>query len=270
MFCEELSGISPVPIRYVVITPNKSDSDSYGRRIVKHYELEYITAGTGYCVTDGVSLPQTAHALNFRRPGMVTEGMGIYHGHYIEFDFNEHGDAPDLLNSMPNSFFLENFQEASDIFAAIFNDYFADSLTRLLSYKIQVLGLFELMIRDWYARTSLPGVHATAAADSIKQSVRYLQEHYAEPVTVTALAEQAGYSLFHYTRTFKRVMNESPIQFLNRIRIGRARQLLAETSLTASQVLEQCGFENYSYFYRVFHHSCGMTPKEYRVRHQKM
>lgn len=83
------------------------------------------------------------------------------------------------------------------------------------------------------------------------------------------LIAAAGRSHEHVCRTCKTITGYTPSEYVNRIRIGHAAQLLRGTEIPVEEVIESCGFENVSYFYRLFRKQMGGTPKAYRLANQR-
>lgn len=81
--------------------------------------------------------------------------------------------------------------------------------------------------------------------------------------------EAAGRSHEHVCRTCRSITGYTPSEFVNRIRISHAAQLLRGSEMSVQDVIESCGFENVSYFYRLFRNQMGGTPKAYRLAHQR-
>lgn len=81
--------------------------------------------------------------------------------------------------------------------------------------------------------------------------------------------EAAGRSHEHVCRTCKSATGYTPSEYVNRIRINHAAQLLRSSEMPVDDVIESCGFENVSYFYRLFRKQMGVTPKSYRHLNQK-
>ncbi|MGI5959355.1 MAG: helix-turn-helix domain-containing protein [Massiliimalia sp.] len=267
MFCDIFENFSPVALGFNAVRPNERDDESYGARVVECYELEFISHGTGKVIVDGKDVPACDHALHFRRPGMHVEGIGIYHSHYIEFDFNSRKDVIDELNEMPAFYMVEEYTEIEGIFHQLFQEYYEENVFQSLSYKIHVMRLFEIMINDWYYKTK-NAAFSVVVAENIHQSIQYMQEHLSQSITIKELAEVAGYSLYHYTRMFKEVTAQTPVQYLTRLRVNRSKRLLVETEMSIEEVLAFCGFNSYSYFFRVFKEHCGITPYQYREKHK--
>lgn len=78
----------------------------------------------------------------------------------------------------------------------------------------------------------------------------------------------AGRSPEHVCRQARRYLGLTPTQYVNRIRIQYAAMLLAGTDRGLPDVAADCGFENMSYFHRVFREQYGTTPRGYRMRHR--
>ena len=95
-------------------------------------------------------------------------------------------------------------------------------------------------------------------------SIRYISEHYDLPITVGQLAEMERYNVTYYNDWFKQQTGCSPNLYLRRIRIDRAKELLAETSFSVMEVAVMVGYSSNATFTRAFHSITGMTPKEYR------
>lgn len=79
----------------------------------------------------------------------------------------------------------------------------------------------------------------------------------------------AGRSQEHVCRQTRRHLGLSPTQYVNRVRIQHAAMLLAGTDRILSDVAADCGFENLSYFHRLFRDQYGTTPRSYRMRHRQ-
>lgn len=88
----------------------------------------------------------------------------------------------------------------------------------------------------------------------------------ATDLDLPALARQLGVSYTTFRRTFRQQTGVAPAHFLGEVRLNRARDLLASTELTVSEVASQTGFETVFYFSRVFKRKTGLSPSAYRRR----
>lgn len=98
----------------------------------------------------------------------------------------------------------------------------------------------------------------------VKQSLVYLHQHYASALSRHEIARAVGVSERYLSEIFKQEIGLSPWEVLNRFRIQRARELLKETDTSITEIAAQVGFDDPSYFGRVFNQQVGMSPKKYR------
>ena len=92
----------------------------------------------------------------------------------------------------------------------------------------------------------------------------YINEHFAEDLTLEEVASLAGFSKYHFSRLFKMYTDTSFYKFLNQKRIDHAKSLLADPSLTVLEVATQSGFASLSAFLRMFKQLNNRTPTEFR------
>jgi two-component system response regulator YesN len=94
--------------------------------------------------------------------------------------------------------------------------------------------------------------------------VRLIAERYRQPLTVEDIAKEV-YLSPNYTRTiFKEKTGETILDYLTKVRINRAADLLKDKSRKVREVAHAVGYENVSYFCSIFHKHRGQTPNEYR------
>lgn len=98
----------------------------------------------------------------------------------------------------------------------------------------------------------------------IDQCVTLMHEQYAQEWTIEQLAAQVHLSPSRFIHLFSQTHHMSPYRFLNRIRIGKAKEFLDNDHLTISEISHMVGFSNPQYFSRLFHREVGMPPSAYR------
>lgn len=104
----------------------------------------------------------------------------------------------------------------------------------------------------------------TPAEETIRRAVAHIHRHYAEPLSVQALAAAVNLSPYYFTRLFKRVMMTSPHLFLLNCRLDAAKKRLIYTRDKIDTIARQTGFQSSSYFVRAFHREMKMTPNDFR------
>jgi AraC family transcriptional regulator len=93
----------------------------------------------------------------------------------------------------------------------------------------------------------------------------YMLDHLGEDLSIALIASTIGYSANHFGREFKRATGLTPHQWLIRMRVEKAKQLLAQKSLALGMIADLCGFTDQSHFTKVFQRATGMTPAVWRL-----
>ena len=93
---------------------------------------------------------------------------------------------------------------------------------------------------------------------------RYLQEHLAEDVSLSVLAEEFHLSAQYISQLFKSEIGVNFLAYLTNIRMEQAKKLLLSSSLSIAEVSEQSGYADYRVFTKVFKKNEGITPSQYR------
>jgi AraC family transcriptional regulator len=101
-----------------------------------------------------------------------------------------------------------------------------------------------------------------------KRVTEFVEEHLAEEISLAALAELVGLSLYHFARAFTQSFGVPPHRYHMARRMDRARDLLQMPALSVTQIGIQIGFRETSSFTRAFRRFTGLTPTEYR-RHRE-
>jgi AraC-like DNA-binding protein len=99
---------------------------------------------------------------------------------------------------------------------------------------------------------------------AIEAMAARMRERPEERFAVRALARRLGVSLPHFSRLFRRVMGVGPREYQLRVRIDRARHLLAESDLSISQIAVSLGYGDLFAFSRQFAQHAGVSPTRYR------
>lgn len=92
----------------------------------------------------------------------------------------------------------------------------------------------------------------------------YLSQNFPSHVSLTQLSEKYHFSKSHIINAFRRAYGVTPMEYLNRCRLRRARLMLELTTDTAESIGLQCGFGDYSLFYKAFRAKTGVSPAAWR------
>ena len=105
--------------------------------------------------------------------------------------------------------------------------------------------------------------HMQNLKEDIYMIERYILDNYAKQITLTDMAEKFHMSSVYFCQYFKKKKGITYLQFLNQIRIEKAKELLEKREYTLEQVAEMVGINNSNYFGRLFKKVTGMTTGEY-------
>lgn len=108
---------------------------------------------------------------------------------------------------------------------------------------------------------------STVAGDvaRLARVVAYMEEHYAEPLRLEQLARLAHLSTNHLLRVFKQCYQTTPGEYLLRLRLAKACEMMRHSGLTLSEIAFTCGFGDSNYFSRVFRQRMGQPPRAWRA-----
>lgn len=145
-----------------------------------------------------------------------------------------------------------------------------DTLEKHFSYEqCEMLGsLIECYIRILLKEFPSSDVHLDFDP-LIENLKRYMEEHLEYDMDIATLAKNFHYNRKYLGRLFKQKTGMSFHEYVNYRRIERAKQLLQTTDNTITSISLRCGFNNISYFCRLFKKSTNLSPTEYRIHKQK-
>ena len=95
---------------------------------------------------------------------------------------------------------------------------------------------------------------------------KLMEENITNPISISDLAYLSGRSLSSFKRDFQTVYHTSPLKWIRNQRLDKAKKLLAETSLSVTDVCFSTGFENVAHFSKVFKLQVGLPPSEFRLQ----
>jgi AraC-like DNA-binding protein len=96
--------------------------------------------------------------------------------------------------------------------------------------------------------------------------LKYIESHYLENITLERIAKDLGFSKFYLSRIFSNKIGYQFKDYVNRLRIGKAQQLLGESHMSVTSIALDCGFESQRNFNRIFKEFTSLTPTEFRDR----
>jgi AraC-like DNA-binding protein len=113
-------------------------------------------------------------------------------------------------------------------------------------------------------RRPAPPAPLPATVLHLRRARDLMDRHFAEPIDLDVLAKEAGFSRYHFARSFRAAFGETPGVYLSRRRVERAKDLLRSVNLTVTEVCCLVGFSSLGSFSSRFTELVGMSPTAYR------
>lgn len=167
----------------------------------------------------------------------------------ITKDSNSYQSMLDILSKVWNLV----YSEASDYEIKVRNE---------LSTLFCILNRFQKNIKE----TIPPKMPNYLPEKRVQVLLNYIHTHYKDKITIEELAKTASISKTEVLRCFKAIMGRSPISYLNSYRLQRAAHLLINTEKNIQEIAEDCGFDDNSYFSKLFKKKYHVTPHGYRLQ----
>lgn len=150
------------------------------------------------------------------------------------------------------------------------NDPASALMIKCLVMKLIVLLLKELHVHtDAHAHQdfSLEKYEKSNIVDAI---VTFMNENYMQPISLARISENAYLSPVYISRVFKELMGEAPINYLIRVRLAKACELMQQVpDVSIRQVAAAVGYEDAYYFSKLFKKHYGVSPREYMQLEEK-
>ena len=191
-------------------------------------------------------------------------------------------DLEGLMDSLTQGIEMEGYPQGRERCAVLLqmqlrDSFGAASLERARTEKYAAESvLFHAGYRtaeDWLAavRALLVGLFSGSSEERLSETEamlnrinRYIQEHYAEEISLSRIAEVFNYNSSYLSRIYKQAMREGINEHIIRTRIEAACRLLRGSEISVSEIAAQCGFQTTKYFITVFKRLKGQTPKTWR------
>lgn len=133
-----------------------------------------------------------------------------------------------------------------------------------LLIRSRIFAIWDQMTHH-ACRTHRGKVEENRSSERLAPVVEYMKENYAYEITLSELAALIPMSEGQFCRVFKQTLKSSPMQYLMRYRILQSCRLLQDTDKKIGEIANLSGFNNTSYFNKVFLNIIGCTPKQYRA-----
>lgn len=238
---------------------------------LEDYQWSYCVEGEGIFNIDGQSYKISKGMAFFFRKGVPHSYKGITGKWKMNWVTFNGAQVESLMDYMEiGSSFIVTLDEESEIrqkYHQIFKTLIRGDYSKESMLKIS-LQLYELNV--YMQKNKEPNENPRKNRDYQRLSpiIQYMKRHYQEDITLEELAEQIGVTKYYLCRLFKETYDSKPFDYLNQIRIQKAKEYLAtQGQMKIKEIGEQVGYNDTSYFCYKFKAHEGCSPVEFRRKY---
>lgn len=235
---------------------------------LRDYDLWFVSAGRGRMLTDAGEL-------------VLTPGTGLWMRPGRRYEATHDPDAPLIVNFFHFTLLAQprGFTPPVEVIRTAYLDFVEAAMRRIRTLRAKpdpaaqasAETLFGALLSEIVRETTTCNADPAEAGldhhhrEMMQRLAAEIREHPGGARSVADLAKSAGYSVDHFSRVFEKITGQRPQECVIAARLARARQLLAETGLTISQIAEALGFRDVFFFSRQFTQRVGQTPSAFRA-----
>ena len=232
---------------------------SFGPKSRKHSWLIFVKNGEGVLKTGGGSYKFHEHCVFSTFPNQEFEYTFSGYSDIMWICFDEaFSILPNHLGLHPHSpvKYIEDFGKVEDAFDAMYSL----SRSNLQSDQYRILSHFYALFAILTEKTREVRIPDASYAD---YAIRYFENNYMNDIYITDLAKTLGIESSYLSKLFKKQVGCSPIEYLTKVRIDKAKQLLKFPPYSIKNVAKAVGFSDPLYFSKIFKHYTGLNPTEF-------
>ena len=271
----------------VILHDNFSQANSCKLGISGHYhemfELFFLHQGRVLITLDGSShylesdqliwiLPQTVHAISSITGQPFFYSTIQFHPSLFLQEDPDICKIPHYQYILNRSYSIENIVRKNTDEGKETLDLYQRLLSLLkerpFGYEIGVKGYLELMLFALLSNTQ-PPVPENFHRTQLEIVYDFIESNYMNNISIDTLAVLCNMSKFYFIRYFRKVTQQTPIEYVNAVRIRKACQLLSQEENKILDIALMVGIQDVSYFNRLFKKTLGITPTRYREQVQK-
>lgn len=283
MSCLELS-IPPLPVLVTVSKVKFPKSYQHYERIFSLYDIIFVRYGTLYMNEDGIPYEIGENQMLVLEPGKLhyghiacEEDTLIYYLHFQHHPARRlvHTEEIRWHSALPITTYRDLEPQEQFMYIPKFKELNTSQIWSLLDEMIELrnLSVLEqmlplqalfgqlLMMLQKMSKTS-HNHHSQQICDDI---IVYLNDHINKPFRLEEMSQKLNFSIDYLSKCLKKHTDLTPLQYLNRIRMLKARDLLEHSESSLREISSSVGISDMNYFFRLFRKHFGIPPAKYRA-----
>ena len=126
----------------------------------------------------------------------------------------------------------------------------------------KTLEMLTILFRDYSFKKNK--AFNNKNTEMVKQGIKYIRDNFANRITVEDVAKSVGYSKYYFCRIFKEITKSTIGSYINICRVNEAHRLISEEGVSVGRAACECGFDDISYFTKIFKKYIGVLPSKIR------
>lgn len=250
-----------------------------------HPEVEIICFEQGSYVMNIQSEPVTieapailvipsklVHSIYF--PGNAKERAIVFNPEIVRFAFYDQTQNTifdNLYDNTKNNIALlksssSYYQSVLESFNFIFERFQTKDNNERLILKLRLMTMLSLLNTSGiFHSVDIPSEFEQGRQKKLKELIEWIQDHHSGPLAVADAANRMNFSEAYFCRFFKKATKMSFTEYVNDYRLRQAADDILVASKPISEIAADHGFDNESYFFRLFKKKFGITPLKYRA-----
>lgn len=224
------------------------------------YYFYYVNSGSFFVTLNNRIYTLTKNDLLLIKKGVdVTISSSDADLYVLEFDGKLAGDyLSEIVDPQKAGISMVDFSGIVMFFIKLKELTLLDILNEVyVSLSIEAI-LVEIYTKKHY------GIEDGSKSNAIIQAIFYIEQNVSNKITLDELCEFVGYSVFHFSRLFKKEVGIPPYEYIIKFRLDLAKHLLITTTDTVREIARKCGYTSEVNFYNVFKKSTSLTPIQFR------
>lgn len=239
-----------------------SNATSFPPHIHDAYELLYLTKGEATYTVEGKAYLMSKGSLVITKPLKVHAVTFHVPSEYERYDILFDADilSTDICNMLPQKLDVIHFAGnamISELFKKF--DYYCNNLPAEALHSVLSHLTEEILINAYIASRDAQERTSYTTNPLVKQAVAYIEQHLTEPLTVNDVCQQLHITQSYLLHLFGQHLNISPKKYIMSKRLAMA-QMALRTGSRPTEVYKQCGFSDYSTFFRAYKNYYGHPP----------
>lgn len=229
-------------------------------RRVKYYEIEMFCRDGGCSFINGQRHIIEKGNILVAKPGYIRCSKLHFTSKYIHFETDDSLIA-ELLNSLSDFYRFDFTEEFEYLFDEVYRYILSENRYAVISATAMLL---ELICKIKEKPFMILNGKSSSDQSPILKAVDYINCHYTENISTYDIAKHCGMSVSYFHKKFVEANGITPNEYINKLRISKAKKMLLSDNEPVSIIAEKCGFNSQAYFTYCFKKSADTSPLKYR------